>query len=119
MARVLAVLLTSALALTSTGGAAAGVDTEQTWKGQLSDEVCGASHRNMAAATKMSDRECTRTCTQSGAKFVLIVGRDRVVPLTNPDFPDLEKHLGEEVTLTGQRVADSIFITKVESKKRK
>jgi hypothetical protein len=119
MTRVFAVFLASTLAFAATGGAANALGAERTWKGRLSDEVCGASHRNMAAATKMSDRDCTSTCTRSGAKFVLIVGRDRIVPFMNPEFAGLEKHLGEEITVRGERVGESIFITKVESTKRK
>jgi hypothetical protein len=44
--------------------------TEQIWTGAISDKMCGADHKKMAA--KKSDRDCTLACAKGGAPYVLV-----------------------------------------------
>ena len=92
--------------LTATGAIAA----DQTWKGAISDKMCGADHTKMAG--KMSDRDCTLACTKGGSPYVLVADR-KVYQLINHDA-DLRTHAGHVVNLTGELKGDSIRVSKVE-----
>jgi hypothetical protein len=93
-------------ALTATGAFAA----DQTWKGAISDKMCGADHKKMAG--KMSDRECTQACTKGGSSYVLVVD-GKVYQLMNHDA-DLRTHAGHVVNLTGELKGDTIRVSTVE-----
>ena len=44
---------------------------DETWTGQISDSMCGASHASMTAShAGMTDRDCTLACINSGSEFV-------------------------------------------------
>jgi hypothetical protein len=92
--------------LTATGAFAA----DQTWKGAISDKMCGADHTKMAG--KMSDRDCTQACTKGGSPYVLVVD-GKVYQLTNHDA-DLRTHAGHVVNLIGELKGDTIRVSKVE-----
>ena len=87
---------------------------DQTWTGTISDEVCGASHRNMASATGISDRECTIQCARSGAKYVLVNEKEDVIPFLNQNFPGFEEHAGHKVKVTGELEGHAILVSKIE-----
>ncbi len=94
--------------LLSTATAAFGA--EQTWKGTISDNMCGASHKEMAG--KMSDRDCTLICAKGGAPYVL-VSEGKVYQLTGHDA-DLRTHAGHAVNLIGELKGDTIRVSKIE-----
>jgi hypothetical protein len=85
--------------------------------GVVSDTICGASHTAMASQIGVDDKECTIQCVKSGAKYVLaarIDGKNRNLTITNPEFPDLEKHAGERVTIVGEIKGGTISIVRIE-----
>ena len=82
---------------------------EQSWSGAISDKMCGADHKTMGG--KLSDRECTLTCTKGGAPYVLVAD-GKVYQLTGHDA-DLRTHAGHTVILTGELKGDSIQVGKI------
>src|SRR5437870_3377331 len=65
---------------------------QQTWKGQISDSLCGAKHEEAAEGQgKMPDRDCTLACVRGGSKFALVVD-GKVLQIANQDFADLKEH---------------------------
>lgn len=82
---------------------------EQSWTGAISDKMCGADHKKMGG--KLSDRECTLTCTKGGAPYVLVVD-GKVYQLTTHDA-ELRTHAGHTVIVTGELKGDSIQVTKI------
>ena len=84
---------------------------QQTWTGEISDSMCGASHQAMAKpGQKVNPRECTLQCVKTGSKYVF-VSKGQVFDIANQDLPDLEKHAGHKVQLTGDLGSDSKTIT--------
>ena len=84
---------------------------QQTWTGEISDSMCGASHQAMAkSGQKVNPRECTLQCVKAGNKYVF-VSKGQVFDIANQDLPDLEKHAGHKVQLTGDLGSDSKTIT--------
>ena len=63
MQRKLVVLAALSLAFSTTAFA-------ETWKGTISDSMCGAKHVNAAAA----DVACAQKCVKGGSPAVLVVG---------------------------------------------
>jgi hypothetical protein len=88
---------------------------QQTWTGQISDEMCGADHSAMAQNGKVNAHDCTLVCVKGGSKFVF-VSEGKVYPVQNQKFPDLTKHAGHTVKLTGDLGTDekTITVSKVE-----
>jgi hypothetical protein len=84
---------------------------QQTWTGEISDSMCGANHQGMAkSGQKVSARDCTLECVKAGNKYVF-VSKGQVFEITNQDLPDLGKHAGHNVQLTGDLGSDSKTIT--------
>ena len=84
---------------------------QQTWTGEISDSMCGASHQAMAKpGMKVNPRDCTLQCVKAGNKYVF-VSKGQVFEIANQDLPDLEKHAGHKVQLTGDLGSDSKTIT--------
>jgi hypothetical protein len=83
---------------------------DPTWTGAISDKMCGANHKSMGA--RMTDRECTQSCTKGGAPYVLIAD-GKVYRLTNHDA-DLRTHAGHTVNLTGELRGDAIRVSKID-----
>jgi hypothetical protein len=84
---------------------------DQTWTGQISDDMCGADHSAMAQQGKKLDpHECTLVCVKGGGKFVL-VSEGKVFSIANQDFADLTKHAGHTVKVTGSLGSDGKTIT--------
>ena len=86
---------------------------DQTWKGTISDKMCGTDHKKMAG--KMSDRDCTLACAKGGSSYVF-VSDGKVYQLTNHDS-DLRTHAGHTVHLTGELNGDIIRVSKIETPK--
>ena len=87
---------------------------DQTWVGQISDSMCGASHAGMTAGHPgMTDRDCALACVKAGGKFVF-VSDGKVYKIANQDSPLLQMHAGHAgVTLTGDMKGDTITVSKV------
>jgi len=86
---------------------------EQTWKGQISDNLCGAKHEEAAEGQgKMPDRDCTLACVRGGSKYALVVD-GKVFQIANQDFADLQTHAGHPVTLTGELKGQTITVSKI------
>ena len=88
---------------------------QQSFTGQLSDSMCGASHPTKAAAGSLTDRECLFACIKALAKYVLVDENHQVWPIANQDAMGLPLYAGRPVKLTGERKGDAIFVTKVEA----
>jgi hypothetical protein len=86
----------------------------QTWTGQISDSMCGASHSHMTAGHPgMTDRDCALACVKAGGKYVF-VSDGKVYKIANQDSPLLQMHAGHAgVTLTGDLAGDTITVTKI------
>lgn len=75
---------------------------EQTWSGQISDSMCGASHSMMEhAGKKVNARDCTLECVKGGGKYVF-VSKGKVYEIQNQELKDLETHAGHTVKLSGE-----------------
>lgn len=78
----------------------------ETWKGTVSDSMCGAKH---VKATK-DDMACAQKCVKGGSPAVFIVG-DKVFKIDNQDA--VKDHVGHKVTLDGSMAGDTIHVDKV------
>lgn len=85
---------------------------DQSWTGQISDSMCGASHAKMTATHKMTDAQCTAACVKAGAKYVFVMN-GKVYSIANQDFANLSKEPGRRVTLTGSLSGDTITVSKI------
>jgi hypothetical protein len=89
----------------------------ETWKGRVSDAMCGAKHADGDHGTKkMTDRQCVEACVKGGNAYAFAVG-DKVYKIGNQSFADLKAHAGHEVLLTGDLKGDTITVTKIEMPK--
>ncbi len=85
-----------------------------TWKGSISDKMCGAKH--MMAG--VGDAECTTSCVKKGSPYVFVVG-DKVYDIENQKddkvSADLAKHAGQSVEVKGSMSKDgkSVKITSI------
>ena len=95
-------------------GAALASGAEQTWKGKISDSMCGASHKSAIehSGKKLTDRECAQACIKDGGKYVFVSG-GKVYKIDNQDFADLAEHAGHSVSLTGEMTGDTIKVSKI------
>jgi len=69
----------------------------QTWTGWISDSACAAK------GTSADHKACAAKCVkEKGAKWVVVNSADKaVLNIQNQDAVDGEKHLGQEVKVTG------------------
>ncbi|HEY2904506.1 MAG TPA: hypothetical protein VGJ29_01320 [Vicinamibacterales bacterium] len=108
----IAVLLGCLFACASEGMADAG-----TWSGQISDSACGAKHEAAAEGEeKMPDGDCARTCVRGGSRYVLVADNGTIYKIANQNFAELPANAGRSVKVTGDLEADSIMVTRVESR---
>ena len=96
------------------GVAGLAVGADQTWTGQISDSMFGASHAKMTGAHPgMTDRDCALACAKGGGQFVF-VSDGKVYKIANQDSPLLQMHAGHAgVTLTGDMKGDTITVSKI------
>jgi len=88
--------------------AAAGGKAE-TFKGQVSDTMCGAKHAMPDAAA------CTRGCVKKGSNYALVVG-DKVYKLNTSDqatLDQLDKLAGQPAEVKGTADGDAISVSSV------
>ena len=84
-----------------------------TWKGEISDSVCGLSHQKVTAVHKgMTSQKCTLACVQNGGKFIF-VSDGKVFKIANQDLAALREYAGDTVQLTGELKDDSITVSKI------
>ncbi len=90
-------------------------ETKQSWPGQISDSMCGATHRKRDFATglKLSDRECTMFCVKDGAQYVF-VDNGHIYKIDNQDFAGLPEHAGHSADVSGVLTGDSLHITTID-----
>lgn len=76
-----------------------------TWKGSISDKMCGADHHGMDAS------KCTAACVKKGSAYVFVVGKDKIYDIENQKdakvAADLEKHAGHNVEVSGTMSKDA------------
>jgi hypothetical protein len=83
---------------------------EQTWKGEITDSMCGANHGAMSGGKPVNAHDCTMACAKAGAKFAFLSG-GKVFQIANQDFAGISQSAGAPVTLTGEVGADGKTIT--------
>jgi len=103
-----------ALLIIACVGSTVGLTAQQTLSGVISDSTCGASHAAIAGPAGMTDRECAFYCLKALAKFVLVDGAGKVVPIANQDFAGLPLRFARPVRLTGQMTEDGLVISRIE-----
>ena len=93
---------------------------DQTWTGQISDSMCGASHAKMIASHPgMTDRDCAQACIKSGGKYVFVM-TGKVYKIANQNFPALQQLAGNSsVQLTGGIQGDTITVSKITMPEKK
>ena len=83
----------------------------QTFRGKVSDAMCGAKHM----AKDKSAADCTRECVKSGSDYALVVG-EKVYTLKG-NAADLDKYAGEQVTVKGTVSGNTITAESVTAAK--
>jgi hypothetical protein len=96
-------------------GLAAVAASPQTFRGKVSDAMCGAQHSegNIAPA------DCVRACVQKGANYALVVG-EKVYTLDTKDqavSADLSKLAWQQAKVTGTANGDTISVKTVSAAK--
>jgi len=86
----------------------------ETWKGKISDAMCGSKHAGGEHdGKKMTDRDCVEACAKKGAAYAF-ASDGKVFKIANQDYAGLKAHAGHEVSLTGDMKGDTITVTKIE-----
>ena len=91
-----------------------GTAKSQTFAGEVSDSMCGASH--MMAGKK---GDCARACASKGSSYALVVG-DKVYALKASDKAiqdKLSELAGEQAKITGTADGETIEVSQVAASK--
>lgn len=83
---------------------------EEKWTGNISDAMCGKTH-GARGGTMEKDHDCTIKCAKNGS-YVFVVG-DKIFKLADQKMPELERHAGHRVEITGTMKDDTITVSKV------
>ena len=78
----------------------------ETWQGVISDDACGAMHKNGTNG----DKNCASACIKQGGKGVLVVG-DKVYQIENQAA--IKGHEGMKVTVDGTAKDDVVHIDSI------
>ena len=106
-------LLVAALAFAGSGIAQAA----ETWKGTISDSMCGLKHSAEKHGGKGADhRACVEKCIKDGGEYVFL-SDGKALKIANQSFDGLKAHAGHEVMLTGDMKDGKIVVTKIEMPK--
>ena len=106
------------LCLTATVLWVAAPAAADTWKGTLSDSMCGAKHSAEKHGGDAKKHEaCVEKCIKNGGEYVFL-SNDKVYKISNQSFAGLKAHAGQEVNLTGEMKGDTITVSKVEMPKK-
>ena len=80
------------------------VMSAETWKGSISDKMCGANHHGQEAVA------CTKSCVKNGSPYVFVTGKDKVLDIENQKdakiAAELDKYAGLAVSVTGSASKD-------------
>lgn len=83
-----------------------------TWKGNISDKMCGAEHHGTDAA------KCVAACVKQGDSYVFVAAKNKIYEIENAKdakvSAELAKHAGHTVEVTGVMSKDGKSI-KVDS----
>ena len=110
-------LLAAALAFVMTGAVRAQGTAQETWKGTISDSMCGLKHSADKHGDKAPDhRTCVEKCISGGGEYVLLTG-GKAVKIANQKFEGLKEHAAHEVVVTGEMKDGAITISKIEMAK--
>jgi len=93
---------------------ALGAGKAQTFKGEVSDALCGKKHMMEGDAAS-----CTRACVGKGSSYALVVG-DKVYTLDAKDkasLAELDKLAGKQAKVMGTADGDTIAVSSVASAK--
>ena len=93
-----------------TSGAQDKKAAEQKWTGSISDAMCGKSH-GARGGTMEKDHDCAVKCAKNGS-YVFVVG-DKIFKLADQKMPELERHAGYRVEITGTMKDETITVAKV------
>ncbi len=105
---VAAIAVAAVMSVRSLGAA------EETWRGKVSDAMCGASH-GANGGTMQKDHDCAVSCAKKGG-FVFVTEKDKkpvIYKIANQDMPAITQHAGHVIDLTGELKGDTITVTKV------
>ena len=99
---------------------------DQTWRGQISDNMCGSSHEKMIAmkypelqtGSGAPKHDCTLACVKAGAQFVFVM-EGKVYKIANQNLAALPENAGNTVKLTGNLQGDTITVSKIASSETK
>jgi hypothetical protein len=87
---------------------------EETWKGTISDSMCGMKHSADKHGDKAADhRTCVEKCVAGGDTYVFLTG-GKAMKIANQSFAGLKTHAAHEVMLTGEIKDDAIVVSKIE-----
>jgi hypothetical protein len=105
-----------AVLLTAHGAFAA----SKTMTGKMSDSMCGASHKAMAAqhGGNVTDAQCTEACVNGGGKYVFVSG-EKIYTIANQHENDLAVHAGTTVKLTGDIQGTAVTVSKISASTKK
>jgi hypothetical protein len=93
---------------------------DQTWTGQITDNMCGANHSQMISTKNKElrtssgapEHDCTLACIKDSGKYVFVV-MGKVYKIANQNLAALQVHAGETVRLTGALQGDIITVSKI------
>lgn len=89
----------------------------ETWKGTITDSMCGTKHSAEKHGGKAADHAaCVKKCIEGGGAYVF-VSSNKIHPIANQDFAALKTHAGQEVMLTGDMKNDKLVVSKIEPAK--
>ena len=112
-----------AVAVAWLGAAASSTAETKTMSGTISDSLCGASHKEMAAkqGSTIADRDCVIAClnysTENSPKLVFVEKGGKVYQIANQKFPGMIRRAGERIALTGDVNGTTITVTKIDAAK--
>jgi hypothetical protein len=110
-----ALVLVAAFSFVSMGALQA--RAEETWKGTITDAMCGTKHSADKHGDKAADhRACVEKCISGGGEYVLVSG-GKVMKIANQSFEGLKAHAAHEVMLTGEIKDGAIVVSKIEMPK--
>ena len=83
--------------------------TEQTWKGAISDSNCNGKHMSDEHdGKKMTEADCTAACIKKGASYVFVADDGKVYKIANQKSKTIASHAGQKFELTGTIEGDTI-----------
>lgn len=101
-------------AVMSVRAVAADPAQDTTWRGKISDAMCGASH-GKNGGDMQKDHDCAVKCAKNGS-YVFVTEKDKkptIYKISNQDMKDVTVHAGHLIDLTGTLKGDTITISKI------